>query len=343
MPIISIIVPIYNVEAYLEKCIQSLINQSYRAIEILLVDDGSPDKSGAICDEYALKDNRIKVIHKVNGGQASARNAGIELATGEYLTFVDSDDFLHPEMYESLLQNLKEGDADIAVCSFIMVRDHADVSDRGDYKTKIFSNIEALELFFTFSAINMTVVWNKLFKKSLFDQLRFPMDSIREDEAVLYRLIYNSRRISITSRFMYYYFQREDSFVHVKNAGKEICLADTFEERLRFFADKNLKEIYLLALKRYCLWLLTEAFLFDKYFTDNPDFYKNMDARRHKYIDCLLKEHPLTGFSRLVYRFSKKYPYYPGFLAHQRINRYNFLTKIAYYFFDDHKTMISYF
>lgn len=338
---ISIIVPVYKVEAYLEKCILSLINQTYHEIEILLIDDGSPDRSGAICDEYALKDDRIKVVHKPNAGQAIARNTGIEIATGDYLAFVDSDDFLHPEMCGFLLRNLEEGGADIAICAFKMVYDHADVSDHTSYKTQLFTNIEALDLFFTFSAINMTVVWNKLYKKSLFDELRFPVDSIREDEAISYQLIYNSGKISITNRLMYFYFQRDDSFVHVKDARKELCLADTFEERLRFFADKNLGDIHLLALKRYCLWLLAEAFLFDQYFTDNPDFYKNMDERRYKYIDCLLKDYSLTAFSRLIYRFSKKHPYWLGSLANQRLNRYNLLTKLAYYFFDDHKLMLS--
>jgi len=338
---ISIIVPIYKVEAYLEKCILSVINQTYQNIEILLIDDGSPDNSGKICDDYALKDSRIKVVHKTNGGLSDARNAGIDIATGDFFVFVDSDDFLHPEMCASLLLNLKEGDADIAVCSFLEVRDHNDVPDNNDFKTLTISNMEALELFFTFSSINMTVVWNKLYKRQLFDALRFPVDSIREDEATLYQLIHQSKRISITTRFLYYYFQREDSFVHIKTVKKEICLADTFEERLHYFKENaELKDIYLLALKRYCLWLLAEAFLFDKTFPNEPDFYRNMDRRRHKYIDCLLKEHPLSAFSKVVYLFSKKHPYLPGLLANQRINRYNVATKIAGYFFGDYKTMI---
>lgn len=341
MPKISIIVPIYKVEAYLEKCILSCMNQTHRNVEIILVDDGSPDKSGDICDAYALKDERIQVIHKKNGGLSDARNAGIEVATGDYLVFVDSDDFLHAEMCEALLKNLIDGEADMAVCSFMEVRDHNDVPDNTDYKTQTISNIEALDLFFTFSSINMTVVWNKLYKRFLFDTLRFPVDSIREDEATLYQLIHQSKRISITTRYLYYYFQRDDSFVHIKTVKKEICLADTFEERLRYFAaDQELRSIYLLALKRYCLWLLAEAYLFDKTFPDAPAFYKNMDARRVKYIDCLLKEHPLTAFSKLVYKFSRKHPYYVGLLANQRINRYNKVTKIAGYFFDDHKSMI---
>jgi len=340
-PRISIVVPIYKVEAYLEKCILSLINQTYRELEIILVDDGSPDHSGAICDAYALKDERIKVVHKKNGGLSDARNAGIEIATGEYLVFVDSDDFLHVEMCETLLKNLMEGDADMAVCSFLEVHDHNDVPDNKDFKTMTITNLEALDLFFTFSSINMTVVWNKLYKRSLFETLRFPVDSIREDEATLYQLIHKSKRICITTRYLYYYFQREDSFVHIKTVRKEICLADTFEERLRYFkAAEDLKKIYELALKRYCLWLLAEAFLFDRYFPDAPDFYRNMDERRNRYIGFLLKEQSLTTFSRMVYRFSIKHPYLPGFLANQRINRYNKVTRIAGFFFDDHKTMI---
>lgn len=340
MPKVSIIVPIYKVEAYLEKCIQTLVNQTYRNIEILLIDDGSPDNSGAICDAWALKDTRITVTHKKNGGLSDARNVGIDQATGDYLVFVDSDDFLHVEMCESLINNLKAGDADIAVCSFKMVHDHGDVPDNKDFKTLTITNLEALDLFFTFSSINMTVVWNKLYKRSLFDVIRFPVDSIREDEATLYQLIYKSKRISITTRFLYYYFQREDSFVHIKDVKKELCLADTFEERLRFFKENKLQDIYILALKRYCLWLLAEEFLFYKYFTNNPEFYSNMDKRREKYIGCLLAEHPMHGLNKCIYRFAKKHPYLPGFLANQRINRYNWMTKLAGYFFDDHKTMI---
>ena len=245
---ISIIVPVYEVEAYLERCIQSIMNQTYHEIEILLIDDGSSDNSGIICDTYALKDNRIRVTHKTNGGQADARNVGIDLATGDYIVFVDSDDYIHPEMCKCLLKNLQAGDADIAVCSFKMTYDNTETFDVGDYKTLIFSNIDALNLFFTFSSINMAVVWNKLYKKILFDGLRFPIDRFREDEAISYKLIYKSKRISITSRVLYFYRQRDNSLMHAKDAMKEVCLADIFEERLRYFADKNLSELYLLAL-----------------------------------------------------------------------------------------------
>ena len=120
-PLLSIIVPVYNVEKYIERCIKSILNQSFTNFELILVDDGSPDNCGKICDEYKKKDSRIKVIHKKNGGLSDARNAGIERAKGEYIAFVDSDDFINKYMYEILYKNAKKWDADISICNFKMV------------------------------------------------------------------------------------------------------------------------------------------------------------------------------------------------------------------------------
>jgi glycosyltransferase involved in cell wall biosynthesis len=144
---VSVIIPIYNVDQYLEKCLNSVLEQTYQLLEIILINDGSTDLSGSICEIYKEKDKRLIVIHKENGGLSSARNAGIEISTGEYIAFIDSDDFIHPEMIETLVRNATSFDADIAVCDFLKFKEGDDVSlfeDSGTGEVKIYNNLDAL-------------------------------------------------------------------------------------------------------------------------------------------------------------------------------------------------------
>lgn len=199
---ISVIIPVYKVEAYLRQCVDSVLAQTYSNLEVILVDDGSPDGSGAICDEYAAKDSRVKVIHKENGGQGSARNAGLDAATGEYLAFVDSDDWIDPDMYEKLLALLQEHDADIAEGSYRFYRpwktSNQILECPNTQSVAVWEGKKIIERFYfgpdTFSDVAV-MVWNKLYKASLLRELRFKEGFIYEDSEFMPRVLYHCAKL----------------------------------------------------------------------------------------------------------------------------------------------------
>ena len=208
--IISIVVPIYNVEEYVTKCVESICKQSYQNLEIILVDDGSTDASGNLCDELFGMDGRIKVIHKANGGLSDARNCGIEIATGDYIAFIDGDDYIAPRMFETLLGNLKRFDADVSACGYDMVySDHVINICEGTFVKK-YSTVEAFKVLL--HKYNMGVVaWNKLYKKELFHKIRYPFGKHFEDINTTYKIISKAKTIVYDPVPLYHYIQRNDS------------------------------------------------------------------------------------------------------------------------------------
>ena len=212
-PLISVIVPIYNVAKYLPKCIDSLLRQTYKNLEIILIDDGSTDNSGKICDEYSKKDKRIKVIHKQNGGVCSARNQGLDIAKGNYIAFVDPDDYVLPDMYKTLLNILQKENANIAVC------DMADIDIDGRLNKGLFpvnvnfiytEYIDWLKDFIIYG--NLQIVCNKLFEKNILIGHRFDTNLVRaEDVNFLLDIIKNSCRIVLCPQVFYCYVKRNTS------------------------------------------------------------------------------------------------------------------------------------
>ena len=185
--LISVIVPVYNVKEYLVDCIESIVNQTYRNLEIILVDDGSTDGSSTICDEYGLKDKRIRIIHKVNGGLSSARNAGLDCANGAYISFVDSDDWLEQDFYRILYGAIKAANADIAVCGRYLVSEYGKEKMFCSDEQNIFSRKEALREIFCLGLVDVAA-WDKLYRRSVLDGVRFPDGEINEDTAVVYKV-----------------------------------------------------------------------------------------------------------------------------------------------------------
>ena len=211
-PLISIIVPIYNVEAYLAKCINSIINQTYGNLEIFLVDDGSPDRCGLICDEYAKQDARIKVIHKKNGGLSDARNVAIDVAKGEYITFVDSDDYVANDYVESLYKLILENDAQMSITRCIPFFEGTNpVHIRQTKITKVFDTNNALiSLFYQKDFDN--AAWAKMYHCSLFkSDIRYPTGWLYEDLPTTYKLMMLCNKIAFSSYENYYYLLRKDS------------------------------------------------------------------------------------------------------------------------------------
>lgn len=210
-PKISVIVPVYKVEPYLHKCLDSIVNQTYRNLEIILVDDGSPDNCGAVCDEYAAGDRRIKVIHQKNGGLSAARNAGLKIVSGDYLGFVDSDDWVEPEMFETLLRGIQTAGADIAICG----RWEEYSGHRIPYswpEVRSLGREEALEELLRNDRVQ-NLVWDKLYRQELFEGIWFPEGKTFEDIAVMHRLFLRSEKMVCTPGTMYHYLQRPGSIV----------------------------------------------------------------------------------------------------------------------------------
>lgn len=216
---ISVIVPIYNIEKYLTRMLESLITQSYTNLEIILIDDGSSDSSGKICDEYLHKDNRIRVIHKDNEGVSVARNLGIELATGDYIGFVDSDDIIDKDMYKKLYNNMINNDCDISVCNYCSFIEKPSFEYHD--KLKIFNKEEALKDIISDGLIT-NFLWNKLFKRNLFNDIEFPKGKIYEDMYVMPKLLEKINRLCFDNSKLYGYFIRTNSYVNTYNQTKNI-------------------------------------------------------------------------------------------------------------------------
>ncbi len=217
-PLINIVIPIYNVELYLHKCVDSVLSQTYENLRVILVDDGSPDNCPAICDEYAARDKRVRTVHRINGGLSAARNSGLSMLfemtheeQGEYIAFVDSDDYVAPDYIDFLYYLMISNDVDIAQCGHYIVYSTIRHSDKNsDHTTHTLSSIQALESLCYNSLYDVTV-WNKLYKLRLFQDIRFPEGRIYEDTAVAHLLADLVESVAVNMTPKYYYLQRYDS------------------------------------------------------------------------------------------------------------------------------------
>ena len=263
---VTVIIPVYNVEMYLPLCINSILKQTYQNLEIILIDDGSTDDSPGICDTYALKDNRIKVIHQQNQGAAVARNTGLENATGEYIVFVDSDDFINEKMIEKLYIALKQTDSDLSICNFKYTSENGKEIDlkETDIKNEVLYTEEIIDKLFQNNNCGYIVIWNKMYKKDLWKQIRYPVGVIYEDEAVIHHIFSKCKKVATISDELYYYRQVSGSIMHSerteKNLDKYLALAD----RLMFFKNTVNKENIRKLAYQYWYHYLDDYYYFSK-------------------------------------------------------------------------------
>lgn len=280
--LISIIVPVYNVEKYLEKCINSIINQTYKNLNIILINDGSTDNSGKICDEFKSKDSRIKVIHKENGGLSDARNAGLKIANGEYIGFVDSDDYIAPDMFETLYNLTQKYDAEISIVSFYEIYNTKTIGVRDSRQLQQMNKIEAIKELLLDSKIQ-SYAWNKLFKKNLFENLKFPTDKNFEDIATTLLLFEKANKIVLFEDPKYYYLRRDDSIVGVRNYKTYKDYLDVIYNKY-FYLDGKYQELDLYNAYNYIInmiWVYTIIVAFDlddvyKDFEKQYDLFENL-------------------------------------------------------------------
>lgn len=263
--VVSIIVPIFNVEPYLRRCVDSIIKQTYPHLDIILVDDGSPDGCGKICDEYAEKDSRIRVIHKRNGGLSDARNAGLGCMNGDYVAFIDSDDWIDRDWVEVLLGNMLEQHAQMSlsgiVREFESEKESSSVLITGDYGNEPFSesNVDMMRRFFRTS----WVAWDKIYQAELFKEIRFPVGEINEDEAIVMQLLDRCRRVAITNQTYYHYLERRNSITTSAFSPKKLDWIKHCKDNLKF-VQNHYPELEMDAAARYrgsILWALREIAL----------------------------------------------------------------------------------
>ena len=211
-PLLSIIVPVYKVENYLQKCIDSILAQTFTDFELILVDDGSPDNCPALCDAAAAKDARIRVLHQKNGGLSAARNAGLDVARGEWIGFVDSDDYIAPEMYEILYKAVQSTGADLALCDYVKVDETGALCTQTHVAVPQ-KSLTGRELLQKAYWTTVQIAWNKLYHRTIFAQLRYPVGKLNEDFFVIPEICLNTQKAVVVPDVLYYYVQRGDSIM----------------------------------------------------------------------------------------------------------------------------------
>lgn len=265
--LISVIVPIYNVEKYLPRCVESIQRQTYQNIEIILVDDGSPDHCPEMCDRFAKQDSRIRVVHKRNGGLSDARNAGIEAAKGEYLLFVDSDDYISDAMIEKMHCRIIRDRSDMAVCNIDIVDENGEslgidafqvenaVIEEPQFWSEMYGTNEIYGTNYRFCV----VAWNKLYARRLFRDVRYDAGKLHEDEFVLHRLVSKCERISFLSEKLYSYRQREQSIMGSRYTLRRMDAAEAIIQRSMYFRQRGWQNLAEMALTR-SIWAVMKAY-----------------------------------------------------------------------------------
>lgn len=322
---VSIIIPVYNCEKYLKKCVDSILEQTYDNFELLLVNDGSTDNSLEVCKSF--KDKRIKVINKKNGGASSARNAGLDKASGDYVMFVDSDDFIHQNTVKELYNNLKKYKAEVSICGCTILRD-----------ANVIKKITDEEVIYEYSNIDMCkkmqgldndyvgdVVWGKLYKASLFKTLRFVEGMMNEDAVLLHELYYNCKKGVKTSKGLYYYCVFDNNSVSRKKFSyKHLDNLKAYDLRVQFFKDKN-EQLYVDALKDYTTNLAFNYYLVKKHLKDKAKL-KEM-KKTIKNNKNILKKYKISKKQRIKLFFQSHFPLFYGLLLNLNLRRKELIQK----------------
>lgn len=289
--LLSVIIPVYDVEKYIRECLDSIVNQTYKNLQIILVDDGSTDSSGKICDEYAKKDSRITVVHQENQGAGAAKNTGLDLIKGEYFSIIDSDDYIDLSMYEKMVSLMNQYDSDIAQCLFIQnyknkkIKSGIFLTDKSPLKL---SSDKYMKKYL--SDWKFAVFWNKLFKSSLLGNIRFPVGRKIDDEFFTYKLVCNAKSVISTTDAFYYYRMRKSSVMN-DNAKDRLIYdrIDCFVERYEYVSSRfpKLKKAY-----------------YDK-LSDSLLFYKSQLTDVSEELSALIKKYPYKQPGILTKVFNK--------------------------------------
>lgn len=298
MMTISVIIPVYNAESYLGRCIDSVLAQTFQDFELILVEDGSPDNCSALCELYAKKDNRIRVIHQVNQGQAAARNNGVSVAQGEWISFVDADDLIHPQMLEILYKAVKESNVKMSSCQVY----EGEMVPQGffDIQTSSMTVVTINEEFLLkcysdyFDRFTYWVVWNKLIHKSIVEQYPFTEGRVYEDNAIVFKWLYAARDIAICDNCMYFYFVNKHGTTKSGYSVKALDWLWALEEQINFYKQEGLYVMTKAVTTRYVYEYVSQ---YEKVLNLLKDFRLAKKMRRKLFVFCL-KNKKIIGISR---------------------------------------------
>lgn len=284
-PLISVIVPVYNVERSLDRCVRSITEQTYRHLEIILVDDGSPDECPRMCDEWAGRDDRIRVVHKPNGGLSDARNAGLNAMHGDFVAFVDSDDYVEPDYVGRLHAGI--ADADMSVCS-IICEDSDGKARQGSEPIVEKQDAVSSEEYLRRALLDwrLVVAWNKLYAASIWNQLRFPVGRIHEDEYVLHQVVGRCKNINILLDGLYHYVSTDSSITHSGFSIRNLDRLEALTQRMEYCVSKNYRQ---------CVALTFDKFIEDLDFASGLDWSDRKIHARLGEIFGQLRRVPLSA------------------------------------------------
>lgn len=308
MPVISVIVPVYKVEKYINRCVDSILAQTFTDFELILIDDGSPDICGTICEEYAAKDSRIHVIHQKNGGLSAARNAGIDWAfansDSKWLTFIDSDDWVHCRYLEVLYQAACRYDADISICGYEWTSGEDPVVE----ENKLSFECWKTEEFFVQCHTNATVAWGKLYSKSSFLDIRYPVGRIHEDEFTTYKLLFKYPKVVATSVPLYAYFINPEGITKAQWNPKRLDNICAMEKQIAYFGQRKMQSLKIYSIGLYLYTLEEQMKIIGE--TGNTQYRKEYKWVRHKLRTALIKYKRQMGFSLTAnaWRYDRVFP-----------------------------------
>ena len=284
MPKISVIVPVYKVEKYIHRCVDSILGQTFRDFELILVDDGSPDNCGTICDEYAAKDNRVVVIHQQNSGLSAARNAGIDWSfansDSQWLTFVDSDDWIHPQMLEHLLRAATDSDVSVSMCSYC----ETEGAINWNMHTDTLAQVWPAEDLLLHHLVNATIAWGKLYKKTCFDVIRYPIGKLHEDEFVTYRILFEQKTMAFLPMPLYAYFVNNLGITKSNWTPRRMDALDAKEEQIAFYQENGCTALEERIVRDYARNLLAQY----KQYQEKP-IDRSVTARFRRKANWFLK------------------------------------------------------
>lgn len=293
--LISVIIPIHKVEKYLDKCVDSVTKQTYSNLEIILIDDESPDSCGKICDNWAKKDDRIVVIHKKNGGLSSARNAGLDICKGDYILFIDSDDYIELDMIEKMYKNIIDNSSDVCICNYLWEYTNKIKKKTFSNKKIVVDHDKIFDFLYNEYSLLTIVSWNKLYKKQLFENLRFPDGRIHEDQYIICDILEQTEKVVyMLDEYFYHYVQRDGSIMSNFNM-KRFDVIVALDRRVKFFEQKNDIEKVLITKAVETLELIdligkTKKFEFN---VEEKNIIKKYEEKLNEIVDELYSEKKL--------------------------------------------------
>ncbi len=311
MALISVIVPVYQVEAFLPRCVESILQQSFSDFDLILVDDGSPDRCGDLCDEYAARDRRVHVIHQENGGLSAARNTGIDWAfessDSQWLTFVDSDDWLHPQTLEVLLKAAEEQNAKVSICGYQETTGKNPSASGEMLCTAVWTPRD----FYMQQIKNFTVAWGKLYRKECFQNIRYPVGKIHEDEFITYQILFAQEKLAVVAAPLYAYFVNPTGITRKPWNPKRLHAWEAYEQQLPFFEALGDAELRRRNFREYIDNAFTTLQTAEN--APNQQELRPTIRKMEKHLRKLIRRGWKLGYVEFWMDYDFLYRLYPGF------------------------------